>query len=269
MKVTSYLNLNFEEEPYTERVELAAGAGVDGIELYGWDLGMDSVETLGGPFADREFDLHEVADVIHDHGLAFVYMSGNRPPLTDPDRSGDCIESIVRSLELADEVGCERVNVKAGPIQTGMTIQEQRRAVIDVLKRVAPTVADSDTTLVLEPINHLDDPTQFAHTARDGYELLDAVDSPDIKLLLDLYHEQRSRGNIIENVRENTTTYVSHFHAADPPSRGQPGTGELNWEHILEAIDETGYDEFIGGEFIPIGDPVEAIESLVELGHSI
>lgn len=270
MHVTSYLNLNFDEIPFRERIDRAADAGVDGIEFYGWgDLGVDQVETVGDAFYEVDFDVEEVAEHVHDRGLELVYLSGDRPALTNPSLEEQAVTSIRRSLELADRIDCHLVNVKAGPVQSGYTRETQRQQVVRVLRRVAPDVEDADTGLALEPINAIDAPTEFLNTAAEGYAILDAVDSPDIELLLDLYHEQLTRGNIINNIRENAGEYVAHIHAADPPARAQPGTGELNWSNVLAALAETEYDGYLGGEFIPQGTPTDALASFAELGHGV
>lgn len=267
MKVTSYLNLNFDDAPFPERVDMAAEAGVDGIEFYGWDLGMDGGESVADDFYGPDFDPDEVVDRIHEHGLELVYMSGDRPPLTDPDRVDEAVESIERSLELADEYGCRNVNVKTGAVQPGLTRETQRRNVVEVLRRAVPAVEDAEATLALEPLNPIDVPDHFLHAAGEGCDILDAVDSPDVRLLFDIYHEQLARGNILNSLIENASEYVTHFHVADPPARAQPGTGELNWENVFDAVSETGYDGYMGGEFIPEGDPIEALETLVDLGE--
>lgn len=268
MKVTSYLNLNFDDVPFPDRVNLAAEAGVDGIELYGWDLPVGSVQSAEDNFYGPEFDLDAVVDRIDAHGLEFVYMSGDRPPLTDPDRADEAVESIERSLELADDYGCRNVNVKAGPVQAGLSRATQRQNVVEVLRRAAPAVEASETTLVLEPLNPIDVPDHFIHAVADGYAILDAVDSPDVRLVFDVYHEQLTEGNICTNLSENLAEYAAHVHVADPPDRSQPWTGELNWDAVFETVSETGYDGYVGGEFIPKGDSVEALETLVELGET-
>lgn len=266
MRVTSYLNLNFEDISFQERIDRAAAAGVDGIEFYGWgNLGVEPVESVGDDFYDVEFDVETVAEYVHERGLELVYLSGDRPALTDPDLEDEAVTSIRRSLDLADRLDCQRVNVKAGPNQSGYSRERQRQQVVAVLRRVAPAVEASDTVLALEPINAIDAPGEFLNTAEAGYAILDAVDSPSIKLLLDLYHEQLMRGNIINNLRENAGDYVTHIHTADPPARGQPGTGELAWENVLTALAETEYDGYLGGEFIPQGDPSEALAGFADL----
>lgn len=258
MEVTSYLNLNFDDGAFPERVDRAAEAGVDGIEVFGWNLG------LGYGPDDLGFDLDQIAERVEAHDLEFVYLSGARPDLTDPESKADALESIERSVELAEEYGVRNVNVKAGAIQFDLDRETQRQSVIEVLREAAPIVEGSDVTLVLEPLPATD---HFLRRSSDGYAILDAVDSSSVKLLLDLHHEQVVRGNLISNLRRNAAKYVGHVHVADPPPRAEPGTGEVNWDNVFEAVRETDYDGYMGGEFVPSGDPIAALETLVELGE--
>lgn len=268
MQVTAYLNLNFNDISFRERVERAAAAGVDGIGLYGWgDLGVDNVERVSDDFYDVEFDVETVAEHVHDHGLDLIYLSGDRPALTRPEVEAEAITSIERSLTLADRIDCSLVNVKAGPVQSGLTRERQRQQVVRVLRAVTPAVEAANAGLVLEPINPLDAPGEFLHTAAGGVAMLQAVDSPDINLLLDLYHEQLTAGNVSNTLADIAGEHVAHVHVADPPSRGEPGTGELNWEHLLDVLAETDYEGCLGGEFIPHAAPRVALESFAELGH--
>ena len=74
------------------------------------------------------------------------------------------------------------------------------------------------------------------------------MNSPNIKLLLDLYHEQLMAGNLINTIQENLL-YLGHIHVADVPGRHEPGTGEINYKEIFKRLQEIGYVEYVGFEF--------------------
>lgn len=67
-------------------------------------------------------------------------------------------------------------------------------------------------------------------------------------MLFDIYHQQRTEGNILERIEKNIDI-IGHFHVADSPKRTEPGTGELNWKNILSAIEKTGYPGYVGLEY--------------------
>ena len=85
-------------------------------------------------------------------------------------------------------------------------------------------------------------------------------------MLFDIYHQQITEGNIIQNVTEHIDL-IGHFHLADVPGRNEPGTGELNYSNIFTAIEKTDYDGFVGCEFRPTGSSVEALNHLKRLNQ--
>ncbi len=90
---------------------------------------------------------------------------------------------------------------------------------------------------------------------------LEAVDSENVKMCFDIYHEQISEGNIIRNIKKNIDR-IGHFHVADNPGRQQPGTGELNYKNIFKAIHDAGYKNFVALECHIGGSREDALEYL-------
>ena len=84
-----------------------------------------------------------------------------------------------------------------------------------------------------------------------GVELVKKVGSPRFKLLYDIYHMQIMEGDVIRTIRENKD-YIGHYHTGGNPGRHEiDETQELNYPAIVKAILETGYDGYLGQEFIP------------------
>jgi len=59
--------------------------------------------------------------------------------------------------------------------------------------------------------------------------------------------------------------HVGHVHVADNPGRNEPGTGELAYERVFEAIAATGYDGWVSCECSPTGDPAETFRATAEM----
>ncbi len=79
-----------------------------------------------------------------------------------------------------------------------------------------------------------------------------------MKVLYDLYHEQRGMGNLIEKLEKNVDE-VGLIHVADVPGRHEPGTGEVNYANIYRKLAELHYRGVIAMEFYPAGDVVETL----------
>ncbi|NMA43845.1 MAG: TIM barrel protein [Oligosphaeraceae bacterium] len=114
--------------------------------------------------------------------------------------------------------------------------------------RVAPMLEDAGVTLNFELLNTLvSHPGYFLVYSEHGAEMIDRIDSPNVKMLFDVYHQQISEGNVINNIKKYIKQ-IGHFHFADNPGRNQPGTGELNFKNIFKAIAESGYEGLVSAE---------------------
>ena len=165
--------------------------------------------------------------------------------LEDHDKTVKMFESHV---ELAKRLNCKRLVGLTGNLRTDIAVEQQTEHIVQCLKRLAPIAVDNDVIIVMEMLNTLVDHEGFFLTRTDqAVAILKEVACPNIKLLFDIYHQQITEGNVIRNIRENIE-YIGHFHVADNPGRKEPGTGELNYTNIFNAIKETGYNGFVALE---------------------
>jgi hydroxypyruvate isomerase len=118
----------------------------------------------------------------------------------------------------------------------------------DTLRRVAELGRAAGRVFTLENLNvAVDHPgTPFAR-AEDTLALVRAVDSPHLRLNLDLHHAQIGEGNLVELVAE-ALPHVGEIQVADVPGRCEPGTGEIHYPAIAEALHNLGYTGVIGLE---------------------
>jgi hydroxypyruvate isomerase len=149
---------------------------------------------------------------------------------------------------LTDELGDDR-SVRYQYPQ--LSAEEKYENVLAGLKTIAPLAEKAGVTLVLEPLNiYVDHPGYYLHGSALGFDLIRAVDSPNIRLLYDIYHMQVMEGNLITSLTHNLDV-IGHIHVADVPGRHQPGTGEINYANVFKALKEAGYEKYIGLEFAP------------------
>ncbi len=128
------------------------------------------------------------------------------------------------------------------------------------LARVAEAAEQAGVTLALELLNSkVDHPGYQCDRTAWGLEVIRAVGSPRVRLLYDIYHMQIMEGDVIRTIREHHTAF-GHYHTAGNPGRSDlDDAQELQYPAIVRAIAATGYDGYIGQEFIPKGDPVAAL----------
>ncbi len=138
-------------------------------------------------------------------------------------------------------------------------------AVANLLELV-PLAEQAGVVLVLELLNSkVDHPDYQADSSRWGLEVCKAVASPSLKLLYDVYHMQVMEGDLIRTIKSHHP-YIAHYHTAGNPGRHDlDRQQEIAYDAVFEAIAATGYEGFVGHEFIPKGDPLEALKTVFEL----
>ena len=164
------------------------------------------------------------------------------------------VDSFRKTLPHLQCLGAKTAIILAGDEDPNMTHGEQREHIVRNLAALAPLAARAGVTLVLEALNsRVDHKGYYLHDTATGFEIIRAVDSPNVKLLYDVYHMQIMEGNVIATVTENIH-HIGHFHAAGVPGRHELYHGELDYRRILEAIDRAGYQGSFGLEYWPTGD---------------
>ncbi len=130
-----------------------------------------------------------------------------------------------------------------------LSYERQMENLVLAGKRVAPMLEDAGITLNFEPLNtRTNHHGYFLVYSEQAADLIDRIDSPNVKILFDVYHQQISEGNIIPNLKKYSSQ-IGHYHIGDNPGRHEPGTGELNYRNIFQAIVATGYTGIIASEF--------------------
>ena len=168
--------------------------------------------------------------------------------MVQPDDHDKVVEQFKERIKLAKQLNCRHLVGLSGNERTDVSREQQTEAVIKCLKRLAPIAEENDVLLVMEALNPLVDHKGYFLTRTDQtMAILKEVNSPNVKMLFDIYHQQITEGNVIRNITENIDR-IGHFHVADNPGRKEPGTGELNYKNIFKAIAGTNYKEFVALE---------------------
>jgi len=222
------------------------------------EIGYAAVELAG----------QEHWQLIRDHGLAIASTGGHgsiQSGLNRRDQHERIERELRENIALAERWGIPNLICFSGS-RAGLDDMEGAAITAEGLRRVAPMAEQVGVTLVLELLNSkVDHPDyQCDHTAW-GVEVCRMVDSPRVRLLYDIYHMQIMEGDIIRTIRARHA-HFGHYHTAGNPGRNDmDDTQELNYPPIIRAIAATGYDGYIGHEFIPKGEPIAALRAAFEL----
>jgi hydroxypyruvate isomerase len=237
----------FLDLPFVDRVTRISELGFH-VEI--WDWTKKDIAALAGT------------------GATFSSMTGYiEGTLADADGATRLLRTAQQSLEVAERLDCPRLNVH------GTGLDDQGLPVVPCaspspamwltaarsLERLAALGEAAGRVFTLENLNTaVDHPdTPFAKAA-DTLALVEAVDSPHLRLNLDLYHAQIGEGNLIE-LLDRALPFIGEVQVADVPGRCEPGTGEINYPVIALALDRLGYDGAVGLEGWASDDPVAAL----------
>ncbi|PIB28593.1 hydroxypyruvate isomerase family protein [Maribacter sp. 4G9] len=150
-----------------------------------------------------------------------------------------------RAVEVAKRVNAKWMTVVPGGFERKLPIGVQDANVIEALKRAAEIFEPHGLVMVLEPLS--DSPDLYLQNSDQTYMICKAVDSPSCKILFDIYHMQKTEGNLIHNMGL-TWDEIAYIQIGDNPGRNEPTTGEINYKNVFKFIHEKGFEGVLGME---------------------
>jgi len=148
-------------------------------------------------------------------------------------------------VEIVRRTGFKMALVVPGRYDERLHPDYQRTNIIDNLKFCAELAGPDGMTIVIEPLNTLaDHPGLYLTQMPQAYQICDAVNSPSVKIVEDMYHQQITEGNLIPNI-EACWDQIAAFHVGDNPGRLEPGTGEVNFKNIFKYLRSRDYSGVI------------------------
>ncbi len=193
---------------------------------------------------DQEKIANELAKLGMDLGPFVLYADfGVTSFVTaDPEKRAMLIARMKQGVEVAKRTNAKWALVVPGRYDERLHLDYQTTNVIENLRYCAEIFEPAGLTMVLEPLNTLHDhPGLFLTRVPQAYEICRAVNSPNIKIVNDLYHQQISEGNLIPNI-EASYSEIGAFHLGDNPGRNEPTSGEINYKNIFKFLFEKGYN---------------------------
>jgi hydroxypyruvate isomerase len=177
------------------------------------------------------------------------------------DNHAAVIKKLKESIDKAVEVGCPSVITFTGMREKGTSDEQGAGNCVDCWKQVIDYAEQNKINLVLEHLNSRDDshpmkghPGYYGDDVDLCVDLIRKVDSPNMKLLFDVYHVQIMNGDVIRRIRQYKDV-IGHYHTAGNPGRAElDDTQEINYPAVMRTIFETGYKGYVAQEFIPTWD---------------
>jgi len=239
LKPSVCIDAVFEGQSIADATKQVKACGLEAFEFWGW----------------WDKDLDEVLAARKENELEIAACCTRFISLVDPSKRSEYLEGLTESIEAAKKLGTTTLISQVGDFRPDVSRDEQHQCLVAGLKEAALLLEAAGVTLVIEPLNELvNHAGYFLVRSDEAFEIIDKVASPNVKVVFDIYHQQISEGHLIQNITSNIEK-IAHFHAAGNPGRNELSHGEINYPQIFDAIQQSGYDGFVGLEYWPLKDP--------------
>lgn len=244
------LSMMFGEVPFLDRFALAAANGFQGVEyLFPYDHPAEEIDKLL-----RRENLENVLFNMPPGDWA----AGERGITCIPGREAEFRAGVDKAIDYALALNGRRIHAMAGLAPANEDPAKIRATYISNLSFAAEKLAKHGIMLLIEAINTRDIPGFYLTTQAQSYAACTAVNAPNIRMQLDLYHAQIMEGDLAMKLRKYAPQ-IGHIQIAGVPSRNEPDCGEVNYTYLYGVVDEIGYDGWIGCEYRPAGKTVDGL----------
>jgi hydroxypyruvate isomerase len=208
------------------------------------------------------------------HGLtcAIAGSHGFTKGMNNPAHWGECIDVMTRRVDAAAEAGVPSVITFTGMREPEIPDDAGADNCVEGYKKIVAHAEKKGVTLCLEMLNsRVSTHPMKGHPGYQGdhidycARIVQRVGSPRLKLLFDIYHVQIMDGDVTARLRQHKDL-IGHVHTAGVPGRGElDDTQEVNYRAVMKALAETGFDQYVGQEFIPTRDALQGLKEAVDV----
>ncbi|XP_026332237.1 putative hydroxypyruvate isomerase [Hyposmocoma kahamanoa] len=247
--------------------------GVTVLERYALakEAGFKAVES-GFPFGHT---LEQVRQAKESCGIEQVLINlktgdvakGELGTTAIPGKEQDFVSNLNVTIDYAKALNAKKIHIMAGKIDDISTANWKTYE--NNLKYAANKLKEENIIGVIEPINQHSVPKYFLSDYGKAVDIIKHINSPNLKLLLDIFHLQHICGNLTHNIKD-LMPYVGHVQIAQVPGRNEPNiSGEINYEYILPQLEAHGYSDWIGLEYKPIAGTQDGLGWIRQYGYSV
>ena len=241
-KFAANLSMMYNEHAFLDRVAAAAKDGFSAVEfLFPYDYDPADLQA--------RFAATGVLQILFNCPPG-DWDAGERGIASLPGREDEFKQSIEQALRYSDALGTSRLHVMAGLVADEKSRRQQRDVYLRNLEYAARQAMVHDVTLLIEPINTRDMPGYLLNQQDDAQAICRQVGATNLKVQFDIYHCQIVEGDVSTKLRRDLNN-IGHIQVAGVPDSHEPNTGDLNYPHLFQLLDDMEYDGWVGCEYRP------------------
>ena len=253
----AHLGWQWQDRPLEQRITAAARAGFRAVETaFPYETPAEMVAEL---CAANDLTLLGLNTPLGDTG------KGERGLGAVTGRQDDFQAAFDQALAYCVASGATAVHAMAGVAPYGEAGIE---VLIDNIRRAADKAANHGLTVLLEGINQRSMPGYFYSTCEQVADAIERIGRNNVRMMFDVFHVAIAGGDVLTRL-EKFLPLIGHVQIAAVPSRHEPDEGEIDYSAIFAALDELGYDGWVGCEYSPRGDTDAGLAWLDRLGAKL
>lgn len=243
------IDMMFSQLPFYDRIRGAQACGADAVEFWKWsNKDIRRIQDSGAKVSIFNVDSA-------DEKLSYDLSRG----ILNDGRAEDFVAALKESIPVYQALGASGMIVLIGE-----NTPYNAENVYSCLMAALPLLEEQHVNLLVEPLNTVDRAGYSMPYAEPVFALLKRINSPRIKMLYDIYHQNMTGDFSMEDIKENIA-YIGHFHVADAPGRHEPGTGNVDYVSVLQQINRLPYNGYVGLEYRATKPDEDTLDFLKEV----
>jgi hydroxypyruvate isomerase len=259
IQFTANLSLLFTELDLLDRFEAAKKCGFDAVEIqFPYSLPATKIQQ-----ALVENQLKLVLFNIDADDL----LQGGEGLASVPEKQDYFIKALQQCKSYAEVLQPEAINVLPGRCVD----HRKKEEYLTTFKKNLILALDTFTPLgiktVFEAINTIDMPNSIIYNEQQMLEIMDQINHPMLYIQYDIYHMQMMGEKTLQFFKKYGHK-IGHIQFADIPGRGQPGTGQINFQKLFSSIENSNYTGWVGAEYIPTKTTEESLDWMLQFNNT-
>jgi hydroxypyruvate isomerase len=242
LKFAANISWLYREWPLLERPIKAAEDGFDGVEC----------------LFPYQFTVTQLAKSLKKSALPLVLINapagdwdaGERGLAGLPSKETAFKQSLETAMQYATALGCKQVHVMAGVYDPAYTKEAQDGCLITRLAQACEQAEVHGITVLIEALNKHDVPNYIIPDLKTALRIQNEVNRENLKIQFDIYHQQRTDGDLAQNLN-GIENQLGHIQCAGVPGRHEPNIGEVDYNFVFKQLIRQGYNGWIGAEYSP------------------